>query len=382
MLKSFLKPYAKRILRLANFMRWVFPSLASHVSTESTTRKRILAIYDTSSQPFAVGDMLTFQEASLVLLAKYDVDIVDVAIIYDPVDPAKSDAVFKGNISEDNVFFHLASILPIAQVNQNLGSVFIFNSQNQAQKFIADNAEQYHVWPSGWRIGAREYLSPVAFNELLYEHYKTHGNVPNLSCRPYLKVWAGRFFQKHTFPNVPVTVNLRNNKKWHLERNSTFESWLELFNYCEARFPVKFIVICALAEIDERLRNCSNVVLAKDLHTGIEQDLALIHCSAFHIGAGSGPVSMAWFNTKPYLMVNTTYKEKEFYERPGMIQSDEPGFQKFWFAGPMQRISNGTEKAEVLIKEFENMWSSIDVAGWQTKAKSDESDEEPHVWLR
>lgn len=353
------------VRRVGRFLAWVFPALGKLLKPAGEAR--VLVVYDTSSQPFSLGDMLIFQEASLVLSQEHQVETVDFAIVYNPKRPAASDPVF-ASINEGNAMYHLASILPIAQVNQRLGSLFVFNSHEHIQRFIGDNSDRYHVWPSGWKVATREYLSPIIFNNLLYRHFKQHGSIPHLTCRPFLKDWAESFFSEHARSAVPVTVNIRNNKEFHLHRNSQLDCWLEFFRYCETRYPAKFIVICARSEIDERLRECSNVVIAKDHQTGVEQDMALIHTSAMHLGAGSGPATMAWFNSKPYLMVNTIYKEGEFFEQPGMIRQEEEGIQRFWFAGPLQRVANGAETTELLIREFIRMWEAVDLQHWQTPA--------------
>jgi hypothetical protein len=369
-IKPILRPVYWPMRSVFRFVLWAFPVLGKLLSRRSANGRRVLAVYDVSVQPFSVGDLLIFQEASLVLCEKHQVDVVDFAIVYDPRDPASSDPVFSESVTEDNVMYHLASLLPIAQVNQKLGSLFVFNSHAHLQRYINDNADRYHVWPSGWLIATREYLSPIIFNDLLYSHYKEHGSIPYLSCRQFLKDWAEDFYRRNVCPKVPVTVNLRNNKGWHLHRNSTIDCWIEFFQHCESRYPAKFVVICARAEIDDRLRDCSNVILAKDYHTGVEQDMALIHTSAMHMGAGSGPATMAWFNNKPYLMVNTTYKIGEFFERPGMIRQEERDIQRFWFAGPLQRVANGTETAELLIREFALMWEAVDKEPWQSAANA------------
>ena len=383
LLRRYLHPIYRPIRRFVRFVLWAFPSVYNFLPFRRNQGRRILAVYDTSSQPFSVGDLLIFQEASLVLCEKFSVDIVDFAIVYDPDNPASSDPVFAASITEDNVLYNLASILPLAQVNQRLGSVFIFNSHKHLQYYINDNADRYHVWPSGWKTATREYLSPVVFNDLLYSHYQEHGSIPYLICRPFLSDWAEDFYCENVSTRVPVTVNIRNNKGWHLHRNSQLNCWVDFFQYCETRYPVKFVVICALSEIDDRLRQCANVIIAKDYHTGVEQDMALIHSSAMHMGAGSGPATMAWFNSKPYLMVNTTYKAGEFFEQPGMIHQVEDGIQRFWFAGPLQKVANGPESTELLIREFEKMWQVVDVQSWQAKTRiNGDQNGGVNTWLR
>jgi hypothetical protein len=367
--------------RVVRFLTWIFPSLGGLLLPGASSERRLLLIYDTSSQPFNIGDILILQEGSLVLREKYRLDAVDFAVVYDPKQPAASDPAFS-SITEANALYHLASILPVAQVNQHLGSLFLFNSHRSLQRFIADSADVYHVWPSAWKFGSREYLYYDVFNDLLYDHYKEHGSIPRLTCRQFLVDWAHAFYQKHVSPQVPVTVNVRNNKAFHTHRNLRLECWLEFFHHCEARYPAKFVVLCARSEIDERLRQCPNVIIAKDHDTGVEQDLALVHASAVHMGAGSGPASMAWFNDKPYLMVNTVYGP-QYFAHPEMIHQEEENVQRFWFSGPLQRIAGGPETTELLIREFARMWAAVDIRRWQSPPGLWENPGgDVHTWLR
>lgn len=373
-------PSYHSIKRFFRFLTWTSRAMGNLLFSVPPEKKRLLLIYDTSSQPFNIGDILIMQAASHALREKHNLDRVDFALVYDPVDPAAADPVF-ASITDRNALFHLASILPVAQVNQYLGSLMLFDSDLHLQRYVADSADLYHVWPSGWRYASRDYLYYVVFNEVFYEYYKKHGTVMQLTCRPFLVDWANTFYLDHVFPKVPVTVNIRNNQMFQTHRNSNLDVWLEFFKHCESRYPAKFIVICAWSEIDDRLRDCPNVILAKDYHTGVEQDLALIHASAIHMGVGSGPVSMAWFNTKPYLMVNTVYGPN-YFKCSDMLVDMAPGIQRFCFAGPLQRIVASAETTELLINEFAHMWSAVDLQHWQALANPQKKSDEMHTWLR
>jgi hypothetical protein len=372
------------VRRLLWFFMWVAPRIGGIVVPNTATRQRILLVYDTSTQPFSVGDILICQEAALVLCEKYQVNTVDFAILYDPVSPGASNPVFAKAITQGSVMYHLASLLPLVQVNQNLGSFFVFNSREQLVRLIADNADQYVVWPEGWRVAIHEYLNPLVFNKLLVEHYDQHGSIPHLSCSPLLMGWAAQFYRRHVSPQVAVTVNLRNNPAWDTHRNSQIDSWLALFKHCEQRYPVKFVILCARAEIDDRLRKCSNVLLAKDHDSTIEQDLALLQMSAMHMGAGSGPVSMAWFGAKPYLMIdNAAIMDGEFYQHDHMVVRVDDRIRRFWFASDEQRIHVGLETDEFLIREFDRMYRALDVSAWQDSINTaPQLDGQLNSWLR
>ena len=374
-----LRPIYRPMKRTARFTGWALRAAAGLWMPAAD--RRVLIVYDTSTQPFSIGDLLIFQEASLVLCERHGIDTVDMAILFDPQSPGSSDPVFASRIDSENVFFHLASVLPVAQVNQRLGSIFVFNSRRQLERLVSDNIDRYVVWPSGWDMSSREYLSPVVFNDLLRTYHAEHGSIPHLSCRPFLRRWAEGFYASHARGQVPVTVNLRNNPGWHLERNSKIDAWLAFFDDCATRYPAVFVVICARSEIDSRLRERPNVIVAKDHDTGVEQDMALISASAMHMGAGSGPATMAWFSDKPYLMVNTTFRIGEFFKWPEQVEMLDDGVQHVWYAGPLQRVANAVETPALLVREFARLWTGVDVTVWEARSAAAE-DKELATWLR
>jgi hypothetical protein len=370
--------FLRRVKRFIGFLSWLrlIPSFYNVVLKKQNKDRRLLVIYDLSSQPFSIGEILVTQEAALVLRENEGIDLVDFALVYDLKHPV-ADSVHK-SITENNYGYHLSSVLPAAQVNQHLGSYFVFNSHLQLQRFIADNNDLYYVWPSAWQFATREYLYYEVFNNLLYNYYKKNKTIPHLSCHPLFIEWARGFFRQHVFPDVSVSVNIRNNNIFHQHRNTNMEAWLDFFQYCEGRYPVKFVVVCALSEIDDRLRQHKNVLLAKDFHTGIEQDLSLIQTSIFHMGASSGVEVMAVFNSKPYLSTNTGLIPNLYKD----IIHDE-GFLRFFFSGSLQRFALGTETAELLIAEFDRMWAAVDVDAWKLWANTDDRQtDELSSWLR
>jgi hypothetical protein len=382
-MRAWLRPIYRPLKRMTRFAIWALPAATHLVSPRANVERRVLIVYDTATQPFSIGDLLIFQEASLLLCARHGLETVDLAIVFDPEKPAASDPVFTAHVTTDNVFYHLASVLPIAQTNPRLGSVFVFDSRHHLERYVNDNADRYLTWPSGWQMAGREYLSPVVFNDLLRRHFAEHRSIPHLTCRPFLRQWAEQFYAEHAGARVPVTVNLRNNRGWHLSRNSKIDVWIEFFSQCADRYPAVFVVICARSEIDDRLRACPNVIVAKDHDTGVEQDMALIHTSAMHMGGSSGPATMAWFNDKPYLMVNTVFKRGEFFLNADMIEQVDDDIQRVWFASPFQRVSKSVESIELLLREFALLWTAVDVAHWQAGPSPDAQEPSKlQSWLR
>ncbi len=160
------------------FLVWVMQSIKGF-RPHGNEQKRLLAVYDLSSQPFSIGDILIYQLASLVIREQYNLGLVDFALVYDPQRPASADPAF-AHITPENALFHVASILPVAQVNPHHGSLFIFNSHRQLKQFIAAHVGEYYVWPSAWRFWKRIYNYYEVLNHLIHNHFQRHGSIPHL----------------------------------------------------------------------------------------------------------------------------------------------------------------------------------------------------------
>lgn len=338
-------------LRALGIVRWT-ATAASILAERKGSSRRLLVIYDLVSQPFSVGDILILQEASLVLRERFGLDLIDFAVVFDPRQPVVDDPAFR-NIDPKSFLFHLSYILPAAQVNAHVGSLFLFDSHRQLESFVAESGERYRTWPDLGLYASREYLFYRCFNELFHEHYREHGALPALQSRPAPAAWARAFLDAHAPGRVAVTIQLRRNPA-NPARDSKYDAWGSLFEYCASRYPVTFFVTCAHAEIDPRLRGRGNVVVVKDHGTGLEQDLALIEAAEFHMGASSGPGTIAQFNAKPYCAFG-------WKVRLDLLEHvvKEGHRHRFAFSGPLQNWIMQEETPALLISEFERLWESV-----------------------
>lgn len=371
------RPFITRI----KILIWFFPSLWSLTFLKRATKKRILIVYDLSTQPFSIGDILTVQEASLVLKEINKVDYIDIAIICEQHELKLNDKAFK-NINSKNYFYHLSAIMPVAQVNPNLGSILGFNSYLELQEYILSNITRVHVWPSKWRASVtREYLYYLIFEDILYPFYKERGYLPHLESRELLKNWAKSFYHEKSNGLAPITVNIRNNPHFQTERNLNVDIWIEFFDYCKDRYPVKFFIICAPSEVDNRLRHMVNVVVVKDYFTNIENDLALISESIIHMGAPSGPATMSFFSDKPYLIFRSEFHLQHFCNSKIIVYEDE-SVQRFFFSNEFQIFIGQPETKELLIKYFSKIWSSLDLREKIFSQDIESSELNLDSWLR
>lgn len=320
---------------------------------DGSVNRRLLLVYDFTNQPFSIGDILIAQEAGLVLKSKYNLEIVDFAIFIDSRSPKHADSAFS-NINSNNIFSCLSEVIQAMQVNQYLGSILLFSNRKQLEDYIQLNMKEYVIWPSLVQYLSREYLYYTLFNDLLFQYYKEKKSIPHLHCRKPVQKWAEDFINKHAGTNKAITIQLRKNYKTP-DRNTDDRSWSKLFEYCQDNnYPVLFIIICARNEINDDIRKHRNIVIAKDYCTSLEQDLALVEKAHIHMGASSGPSTMAFFSDKPYCIfkwdgIDYLYKE---------LKSSNNKYY-FNFSFDTQRLIKEKETPNLLISEFKDLWNYI-----------------------
>lgn len=335
-----------------------FPMLGRTIFASHPTR--ILAIWDMQTVPYSIGDLLVMNEAMLCLRIAKKVERIDVGVVCDPQRPARYDHKF---INEQNYYFSLGLILPVIQINEYLGSLFLFDSYKRIEDFILDNFDKYYLWPSLRQYATKTEAYALNF-DFVQKFYLSNGYIPQLTCHQVMIEWAKSFIEKNVQSGIPVAVHLRNNQNSARARNSSIGDWIAFFEYCMGKFSAKFIVICSWEEIDDRLRKCPNVIIAKDYHTNIEQDLALIQVSALFMGGPSGPSTIAVFNSKPYVIVNFRTANETLIKG-----------SKFIFANENQRVIWEPENFEILVREFSSLVKKIDADQYKSESKSSFSPE-------
>jgi hypothetical protein len=356
--KGALRFWKRAVNKFYRMAGWRALAVRSKMKSLIRPEKRVLAICDFEAQPFSLGNMLEFNVGMQILCETHRVSKADLCIVCDP-QRLNTDYWRANNITPYNYHHFLNALLPVAFVNPMLGSLLLFEERDQFDRYISDTMTRYHVWPS-LNACRTEFLAP-RIRRMILDFYKSTGYVPRLSCRKLVTDWARWFLHERAWPEIPIAVSLRNNPVNAPHRNSQIDCWLEFFQYCRNRFSVKFIVVCAASEIDKRLRDLPNVVLAKDFHTSIEQDMALIQMSAGFFAGPSGPYVMAMFNDKPYAVVNW-----EWMPDPSVgLVSESDGSLKWVFASAHQRGIAKPDTTPVLIEEFSRLYAAIQTEEWK-----------------
>lgn len=346
----------------------MYASSTGQGDSNAQITRRLLAVYDLSVQPFSVGDLINFQAGSMMKCTGYDLNAIDFCFISDPNRPPL-DPVFSRMMCDNNRLHNLFTILPLLQLNPRIGSIHVFDSYQGLQDHLTEHQAQYECWPTSEQLDTNSY-SYYEIIELLEQCHRDKQSLPRLSLPEALINWNAGFLRNHVAPLIPVTVNLRNNPHFHTYRNSDILAWTSFFNYCQDRYPVKFIVLCSRCEVFQELRSCPNVVVAKDHGTSLEQDMALIMSSAFHIGAASGPTMIPILSDKPYSIVNCG---SILDILPSLVRKSEQ-VATFSFAGELQRIILVPETLDILMHEFEAIWHSRDWSNWSTASTADGAD--------
>lgn len=340
--------------------------ISSAPATALVAPRRLLTIIDYAIQPYSIGDFLVYLMGSLVAAESAGVEKVDLCLLSDPSRP-HADPIMRSRVNAQNHYSHLMSFLPLAELHPRLGSLFVFDSAPELNAYLAKSGGSYTLWPSAAALREQKYMYYDIFKRVK-EHHQQHGAIPQFKFNPSLADWADSFFGKHAPRSVPVTVNLRNNPHFHANRNYSLVGWKNFFERCQDTVPVKFIITGAASEVDPSLRSLTNVVFAKDHHTTLLQDLALIHFAAFHLGSSSGPVIMPIFGSKPYHIFNCDALPHVAHYGGALAQNDA-GELQFSFAQKLQALSVVPETADGIWQQFDKIWSAQDWSGdWLIEA--------------
>lgn len=324
---------------------------------EPKEHRRLLTIIDYSFQPYSIGDFLFYLMGSLVAAEAAGIDKIDFCLLSDQSRP-HADPIMRSRVHTENHYSHLMSFLPVVELNPRLGSLFIFDSAIKLNAFLAKAEGIYRFWPTMAAINEKKYMY-YDILKMLHSYHQQHSVLPAFRYNEDLTHWVESFMHRHTHAAVPVTVNFRSNPHFHVTRNYNKNSWRTFFERCEGKVPVKFIIICAASEVDESLRDMTNVVIAKDHHSTLLQDLALIHFAAFHFGSSSGPATLPVFETRPYHNFNSEALPYVHHYGASLFQNSEGNLQ-FSFARELQALGVVPETPDELWHQFQKIWTSRD----------------------
>jgi len=347
-------PRSNRFIHLMKGkIKWIFPAFGFLLKNHSKKEKRILLIWDFQTVPCSIGDLVLLHERAQILRLIHKVDKIDFCFVCNPKHNVRNNSL---NITPDNLYTHFPQLVSTVYLNPHIGNFFIFDSHNDLENFISNNIERYHLWPN-----FKEYIGKYDFaadnQDIIQKFYLDYGFIPHLDYRPNSLKWAYSFYKKNVFPKFPVILHLRNNPLKKDYRNADLNVWIQFLKKANKKFTnVKFILIGAKGEIDSRFRHLSNVLIAKDYKTTVEQDLILAATSLMFMGTSSGPMAGIWFSKKPYSIFR--------WDSTGFSITIPPN-KSLCFATENQILNWKPETEKDIMEQFSNAFSKIDKNKWK-----------------
>jgi len=365
--KRYIKYYIK------NKISTVLSVFSYFLSKKELPEKRILGIWDIEKSNLALGVLMEFLTRLLCQAELENIKKIDIAFVYDSEKPV-TDPKFSSYINASNLHYHLAEIIPILNTAPKLGSVLFFDSHSNFEYFLAENSARYHTEPH-----FSEYVKGVTAIErnftIIRDFYLKRKFVPQLEFKQTTIKWAKAFIKKYAGDKLIISINLRFNSQFTPDRNSDLEVWSKLFKHSNDKYPdIMFVILGRKGEFGDKFRNFPNVVFSKDFDTNVEQDLALIHCALFHMGATSGLATLAYYENIPCILTNFRARDTI----TNLLFKPESIFP--WHNQELKRLICDKESGGLLIKEFENLLEKVDKAEWRRRLNLEEIDSNILEW--
>lgn len=341
---------------------------------------KIFGIYDLNVMPHSIGDIVTFIAAIQTVRYRNNFDYYDICFIAN--NKQCKENLFNDLITNHNHLHYFQKLVDTIQINNSVKSIYYCNDYEEFYELYQLKRISNFVWPELPAINNKEYLHYRIYNEL-HKFNQEYRFIPNIFNSDFLTKWAFAFFEKHTGDAIPITINIRNNKLFSEHRNARLDAWLDFFSYCREKYPVKFVLICAKSEIDQRYYEFANVLVAKSLDTTISQEISLIANSSLHLGSASGPATICPFVNHPSLLLNADVLPHINLYNGALVPYRDDKHVRLSFSKELQYYSTFPETADYLIDEFEKLWNAVDVEAWKQVSQYwlDYKTEAPLSWL-
>lgn len=283
---------------------------------------RLTLFLDFSVQPYSIGDMLVVLVGGLAAADEQGLDGLNVVALADPSRPHEDPNMAAAH---RNPWESLGRVLPLFE----LAGVASVEFRTDGRAFLPPSAQKY---------AAYEALQRIAL------FHRRRGRVPGLRFSHERCAWADMVLGK--CGKRVITVNLRQNYDHHEHRNHTPSVWAEAMERAHARWGVKFCVVGDAHEA--KWLPHGFVIRAKDRHTSLMDDLALVHRSKAHIGSPSGPAMVATLGTAPYFIPQADMLP-HLDKYGGALRVDSDGDMVYSFASPGQKWSSKPESVDLLV---------------------------------
>lgn len=340
-----------------------------------TKDKRILGINDFKVTDVAIGNMLEFQIRLLCEAYVNKVDKIDIALVYNPENPV-GHWKYTSWINKDNFHYHLAELFPLLNINSKLGSVFVFNSKDDFESFLNKNNELYITCPSIFKYANN--LSYARDNyRFMVDFYNKNKFLPQIELPKTANMWAKAFIKKYIGREYVIAVNLRTNPFFAQQRNAIVDVWKDFFEYCLKKHKdVTFLILGRKSDMVEAFKELPNVIFTPEHNINMQHTLSFIKHSLFYMATSSGPASFAILSKDiPYIIVSFHAPDINFN-----YDWFKPGVRLPWQNVGLQKLVWEQETSEILVREFEDLFSKVDKDKWQNDLGLEDEDESILEW--
>jgi len=363
-------------IRFIGFFHFVQYLVKNKIKVATAVKeKRILGINDFKVTDVAIGNMLEFQVRLLCEAYINKVDKIDIALVYDPVNPV-GHWKYTSWMNKDNFHYHLAELFPLLNLSPKLGSVFIFNSKDDLELFLDQNRSRYFTCPSIFK-----YANNLGFARdnyrFLRSFYDKEKFLPQLELPKIVNLWTKAFVKKNLKGKYMIAVNLRTNPFFAQQRNAIMASWKDFFEYCLKKHDnVVFVILGRKSDVIEAFKELPNVIFTPEHNINIQHTLSFIKHSLFYMATSSGPASFAILSEDiAYLIVSFHAPDISFN-----YNWWKPGTHLPWQNKELQKLIWEQETPQILIKEFEDLFNIVAKEKWRKELDLENIDESILEW--
>ncbi len=322
------------------------------------------AIYDFSTLPYALGDILTWSVKTLIRARQGGFEKVDLYLCCDALAPASVPQ--RAFITPESYQLHLLELLPAFHCNPLVENLHIFTDRREFAKALTGlgRSSNPHVIAALRRheealshSDTLEGLAPtfhreVTFHDDINAYHAETGFVPRLaSSSAYLQ--EALSFRKNLGENIFVVAMQFRMRQADVtmdgvdpERDADYLAWFRFLDLVHRKFPhVRFLLLGKLQEKPVQTLGLPNVIAPRLLGMSLGHELALIQISDFYLGSTSGFAAMAMFSDVPYCITKFTAPSCEIVGIP-------PNGSRLPFGHESQVVTGAPETQEMLLAHF------------------------------
>lgn len=320
-----------------------------------TTNQRLLAVWDFSSRPYSLGDILNFCIEVSMQVKRLNKDGADIYVLADPVIPAAGSQ--RGFIVRENYHQYLLDIMDAFFFCEDQRSIHIVSDRAELDAMLITATQQDVLTYPRFDVYTEELngrKSQHHSNFGLMNKFKDEfGYFPKLKAPEGIKVLSNNLTFGFKPDTIFVAVHLRQRRNeagtlagGKVGRDAHFDHWIEFFEHAFQQHPnVTFVVCGRPAEFTRKLYQLPNVLILKAYGMNLQHELAMILEADLFMGSNSGPATVAIFSDTPYYIFQTKGNEQETADQCE-IQVGDPHLK---FANDDQFMVWGDTSTEKLI---------------------------------